>query len=484
MKLSFSLLIAVILLFAAAMPAQSDATADQLTQVYEQNNAALVYVDYGVEMTFRGQTRDSSGTILGLIVSEGGLVIASDQMAGGGGGMLGNQVSISKPKNVVITLGDGDELRGEYISRDQDVGIAFIRIQNAEDRKFPFVDFSGSVTPGVGDEVVLLALLPEGFHPHVKFLVGRINSEIDKPSRYLSVDNAEFLEALGGPVFTLEGKPVGIVTFRSPNQSALESTMRGMMMGGISSLTSPFANPLILPSDRFTELLKNPPTAAGEGKGWLGITMSQALTKELAESLELDYSSGVFVGKVVEGSPADQSGLQGGDIIVKLNEEILDVETDEHLEILSRKIQQYGPEREIKLAVLRLDGDQYTEQDVSVLLAEMPQGAEEVERSENERLGLTVRDLVMDDRIGLDLEADTTGVIVHAVERAGPAGLGELRQNDIIQRVGDREVKDLAGYKTVVEEVLTGKPERVVLFVRRGNETNFINCEIDWEEEE
>ena len=51
-------------------------------------------------------------------------------------------------------------------------------------------------------------------------------------------------------------------------------------------------------------------------RGWLG-TAIQDLTKDLADSFELASNDGVLVGGVMTGSPADEAGLQPGDIVLK-----------------------------------------------------------------------------------------------------------------------------------------------------------------------
>ena len=50
----------------------------------------------------------------------------------------------------------------------------------------------------------------------------------------------------------------------------------------------------------------------------LGITV-QAITPEIAEHLDLADTNGVVVAQVETGSPADEAGLEGGDVILQIN---------------------------------------------------------------------------------------------------------------------------------------------------------------------
>jgi serine protease Do len=55
-----------------------------------------------------------------------------------------------------------------------------------------------------------------------------------------------------------------------------------------------------------------------EGGSWLGVE-TQEVTAEKAKELKLSSERGVFVGKVLEESPAAKSGLKDGDVITEIN---------------------------------------------------------------------------------------------------------------------------------------------------------------------
>ncbi|MGH8056585.1 MAG: PDZ domain-containing protein, partial [Candidatus Entotheonellia bacterium] len=68
------------------------------------------------------------------------------------------------------------------------------------------------------------------------------------------------------------------------------------------------------------ELKEERTAAGGEGglEGHLGLTV-QDLTPEIARSLGLSDSEGVVVSKVEPNSPADNAGIQRGDVIEEVN---------------------------------------------------------------------------------------------------------------------------------------------------------------------
>jgi serine protease DegS len=55
-------------------------------------------------------------------------------------------------------------------------------------------------------------------------------------------------------------------------------------------------------------------------RGWLGIE-AQDLTPALAESFGMKVSEGVLIAGVLRGGPADQVGLQPGDVITALDDQ-------------------------------------------------------------------------------------------------------------------------------------------------------------------
>src|SRR3546814_7798248 len=73
-----------------------------------------------------------------------------------------------------------------------------------------------------------------------------------------------------------------------------------------------FAVPSSLARPVIEELRKN-----GEvRRGWLGVQI-QAVTEDIAGALGLDGTNGALVSSVMPGSPAEEAGLEVGDVIVE-----------------------------------------------------------------------------------------------------------------------------------------------------------------------
>ncbi len=80
---------------------------------------------------------------------------------------------------------------------------------------------------------------------------------------------------------------------------------------------------------------------------FLGVRI-QKLTDQLRKYFGVGKDSGVLITEVVKGSPADKSGLQAGDIIVKIDKTRIREPSD-----LTKTIREYDPETKVQITVIR-----------------------------------------------------------------------------------------------------------------------------------
>ena len=106
----------------------------------------------------------------------------------------------------------------------------------------------------------------------------------------------------GGPLVDVEGRVIGVNSATAAPQYAQ----------GIG-----FAIPVNTMKSTVAELEKHPGLHTGANLGFIGIQMATVNDNIRAQ---LNYKgNGVAVGGVISGSPADQAGLQPGDVILKIN---------------------------------------------------------------------------------------------------------------------------------------------------------------------
>jgi S1-C subfamily serine protease len=88
--------------------------------------------------------------------------------------------------------------------------------------------------------------------------------------------------------------------------------------------------------------------------------------------------------------------------------------------------------------------------------------------------------LSRDDRSRKHLDEDLKGVLVTSVAGAGWAALGGLQGGDIILRAGDQLVESIPTLKILLAKIEKDRPAQVVLFVRRGIATRYLELEPVW----
>jgi S1-C subfamily serine protease len=107
----------------------------------------------------------------------------------------------------------------------------------------------------------------------------------------------------GGPLIDIQGRMIGV------NQSTANPQAGAQGIG--------FAIPASTVREQVALLEKNPGIHQGTNTGFIGAAL-QTVTPELG--VQLNYQGkGVAVAQVVSGGPADQAGLQPGDVIQKVN---------------------------------------------------------------------------------------------------------------------------------------------------------------------
>jgi len=235
---------------------------------------------------------------------------------------------------------------------------------------------------------------------------------------------------------------------------------------------------VVWPVERFIERLRNPPEGGASVKrAWLGVHTLTPVTKDLAEYFKLGDRRGVVVGRVIEDSPAEKAGLKPEDIIVSVDGEAVSGTEGQLVENFFNTIHERGVGEKVTFEVWR----EGKTQKVAVTLAPAPKGPGEAERYAVESFGMTVRELVANDRLSRELPRDEKGVVVSFLKPAGWASDGGLQMGDIIKKVQDRPTPDIKAFKTVFEDVTSKKPEEVVLFVLRGKkDTQLVRIEPRW----
>jgi serine protease Do len=200
-------------------------------------------------------------------------------------------------------------------------------------------------------------------------------------------------------------------------------------------------------------------------RGYLGI-YPQALTPELAESMETPSKEGIIVSQMEVDTPAAKAGLRQGDVIIEVNGQTIGSDVN----AFRLRVADLPVGEEILLTVFR-DGQR---KKVNVVLGERPNavvaGAPGAPPQADEWAGLRVEAIPADARGGAG--GDDRGVIVTDVQPDSPAEDAGIQEGDVIREVGNVEISNLRDYRGAVTKYKEKKA--VALLVKRGEQTLYV----------
>lgn len=171
--------------------------------------------------------------------------------------------------------------------------------------------------------------------------------------------------------------------------------------------------------------------ASAEERGFLGLQV-QGMSPKIAAALQLDAEVGVLVRDISIDGPAAQAGIQRGDLIVKLDGQIID--TFERLMQVSSAL---SPGDVIELEIRRLGQKKLLQMTVgawmdSWLVAESAFAAQP-------ELGLTFGALTPKLRESMDVRWGTTGIIVTLSDDQFVA-VTPLRRGDVVVQINQKPI--------------------------------------------
>jgi hypothetical protein len=171
--------------------------------------------------------REQQRRTLGITIGDDGLVVVSNSAIDAAVGLAGQQAQMNDKVvtiqsastefgNVEISYGDTTLLRGKVVRQDVEADVAFVLPDAAEvkalNKKFDKVDLSQfAATAEAADMVVGLSRSSAVYGYMPTLVMGRITG-VFKGERTFFVTDAG--TAQGVPVFTLDGKPVGVTVVR------------------------------------------------------------------------------------------------------------------------------------------------------------------------------------------------------------------------------------------------------------------------------
>ena len=374
-----------------------------------------------------------------------GFIISKD------GYILTNHHVVKDADEIIVKFSDRRELVAKLIGTDERTDVAVIKV---EANDLPAVSIGDPNKLQVGEWVLAIGS-PFGFEQSVTAGIVSAKGRSLPGGNYvpfIQTDVAINPGNSGGPLFNLEGQVVGI-------NSQIYSRSGGFM--GLS---------FSIPMDVVMNVVNQIKTTGKASHGWLGVQI-QDVTRELAESFGMKKPQGALVSKIIPGSPAEKAALQIGDIIIEFNGQAIDKSGD-----LPPMVGVTPINDKATLKILR----QGVEKNVNFDIGLLPDQAGKAEPAKVEkakvsnRIGLTVSDLTPEEHEALQITKG--GVLVQSVANGAAKNAGIL-QGDVILRVGNDVINDVAGFEKVVKELPVGKS--IALLIQRRGSPAFIALKID-----
>ncbi|MDP7420579.1 MAG: PDZ domain-containing protein, partial [bacterium] len=200
-------------------------------------------------------------------------------------------------------------------------------------------------------------------------------------------------------------------------------------------------------------------------RGWLGV-MIQDLTEELAEALKIDSPEGVLVSQILEDTPAEEAGLQQGDVVVEIDGKKLASTLD-----LRNLVALKEPGDTVELLIVR----EGREKEIDVKIGERPaQGSIKrlgSDTAAHDKLGLVVQELTKELRETYAIEV-REGVVVVEVKDDSPAATVGISPGEVIMEINHREVLTIADYEEAMSRVRSG--ERLLLLMKGRRAVRYV----------
>ena len=392
----------------------------------------------------RERTVQSAGT--GFVIDPSGLILTN------------NHVVEDATAIQIDFFGDDDNLLydAEVLGRDQLTDSALLKLTEMPDTELAVATFGDSSQMAPGDWVMAIGN-PFTFGHTVT--VGVI-SAIGRPFGAIPGRNQDVLQTdaainpgnSGGPLLNVRGEVVGI------NTAIVSDRQSNVGIG--------FAFPINTIRDLLPELRSGKVT-----RGRIGVEIT-AVPREDYEGLGLTERMGAVVRSVIPGGPADQGGVQPGDVIIRYNGERI-----ENTEDLQSRVVATRPDTTVPVVVVRAGG----EVTLQVTIEELDLDAEDAQASgspqaapENpsEGFGMTLQDLTAQITNRLGLPRGTSGAVVVDVESGGAAEQSGVQPGDVVLSINRVEVSSADEAIEQLDAVESGRT--AFLLIQRGPSQVFL----------
>ena len=375
-------------------------------------------------------------------------VLGSGAIIDAEGYVVTNHHVIEDTEHIQVRMHDGERYSAEIVASDEFSDLAVLELED-NPGDLSVISFSDSGDLRVGQWVLafgspLSEELSHSVTSGIVSAVGRLSPGQGERSvrNYVQTDAAINPGNSGGPLVDLNGRLVGINT-------AIATRTGGFQGVGFA-----------IPSNTVENVTQQLIAEGAVARGFLGVQYGPASTALIRDE-NLPRGTAEVAG-VEDGSPADEAGLEAGDLILSVDGE----ELRNHLQ-LGEVVSSKRPGEEVTLTIDR--GGERME--LTATLGQMDDDAEIAANGDApdpgeellDELGFSITDITPDLAQQLGLEANE-GVLVTDVDQGSRAFRdGGIRPQTIIVEMAGTRIENTEDFFEVYEEVDPGSSFRVIL---------------------
>jgi len=399
--------------------------------------------DFGPFREFFGQPQPNSPRRQQKSTAGGtGIIIGND------GFILTNNHIVEDADKITIRLSDDSEYEAKVIGTDPITDVALVKIK-AEFKPEQVARLGDSDKIKIGAWAIAVGN-PFGLDWTVTVGVisakgrGGLNFAGRGPDvqNFIQTDASINFGNSGGPLLNIRGEVIGV-------NSAINSQGQGIG----------FAIPINMAKEVVSQLK----TEGKVSHGYLGMYPAE-LTASKKEALGLDNDvHGVFVDQVEQGTPADEGGLEPGDVITEFDGHGITNVTQFRNLVASKR-----PGEKVSSIILRNGKEKKLEFTLSDR-AESVAAFDENKLKSEAWLGINVENLTPMEARRLGIEEDE-GVLITRIDAGSPA-LDILREGDVIIEIDRRTVKDVDDFEKISKDLKDRTKSILFRISRNGRKT-------------
>ena len=262
------------------------------------------------------QQQEQVGTGSGVIISEDGYIVTNNHV-------------IKDASEIEITLNNKKSYKAKLIGTDSKMDIALLKID--ADEKLPYTVFANSDSVKIGEWVLAVGNPYNLTSTVTAGIVSAKARNLDTSGiqSFIQTDAAVNPGNSGGALVNTRGELIGINTM-------------------ISSMTGSYVGySFAVPSNNARKIIEDIMEYGNVQRGILGVEGGE-LNGTASKELGISQTQGFYINRVTKNSGAEKSGLQKGDIIVKLDDQNVATYAD-----LSGYINTKRPNDKVQVTILR-----------------------------------------------------------------------------------------------------------------------------------